>query len=248
MHRQRLRFDPELSLVAEIDGGIVGHALFSPRTIRLMNQNVEAVNLAPLAVNPDQQGLGIGSALMHEGHRIAHEKGYAVSFLLGHSSYYPRFGYVTRAFGASSLQVAGAASGLLETRPPVESDVPLLHNLWLHEEGAVDFAIDPGESLLDWVSSVEARVYLHEDEVVGYRRGELFLAKSGYARAMVTEDTTLALHPYSASAQEFGQPEVQAWDAGMALGLHPSPFDEYYALLQAGKRLPGRPIWPVAFD
>src|SRR5688500_16279882 len=88
LHRHRSRFDPELSLVAEIDGQVVGHVLFSPQTIRLLGQNLEVVNLAPIAVHPTHQGKGIGAALIEEGHSIARSKGYPFSFLLGHPEYY----------------------------------------------------------------------------------------------------------------------------------------------------------------
>ncbi len=65
--RQRRAFDPELSLVAEIDGKVVGHVLFSPYQIRLLDQTIPAVNLAPIAVDPKYQGQGIGGQLVLEG-------------------------------------------------------------------------------------------------------------------------------------------------------------------------------------
>lgn len=103
LHRQRRVFDPELSLVAEIDGHLVGHVLFSPHQIRLLDSTIPAVNLAPIAVQPVYQGQGIGGQLITEGHAIAVSKGYTVSFLLGHTTYYPRFGYQTHAYGSSQL-------------------------------------------------------------------------------------------------------------------------------------------------
>lgn len=266
--RERPLFDPELSLVAEVDGRVVGHALFSPYTIRLLGENVRAVNLAPLGVEPAYQRQGIGGALLEEGHQRARAKGCTVSFLLGHDTYYPRFGYRTGMFGVSSLRVNAASlpqSALpFEKRQPREADIPALRALWLHEEGQVDFAIEPGDTLLDWLSpnpGIEARVYVRNGEVVGYVRvpkdkpGEprLFLAADQVvAREMAAElaafSTTavLPLHPYSASA--FEAPRVQAWNAGMALGLLPSPFDEFAAQVVAGRRAPGRVIWTTPFD
>lgn len=44
LHRQRAAFDPELSLVAEKDGRVTGHVLFSPRHLGLLGQEVRAVN------------------------------------------------------------------------------------------------------------------------------------------------------------------------------------------------------------
>lgn len=53
--------------------------------------------LAPLAVLPEYQQHGIGSALIREGHRIAAELGYEYISVLGSETYYPRFGYVPAA-------------------------------------------------------------------------------------------------------------------------------------------------------
>ena len=165
LHRHRTRFDPELSLVAEVDGQIVGHVLFSPQTIRLMGQNVEVVNLSPLAVAPEYQRTGVGRALVEEGHRIAKAKGYPLSFLIGIPAYYPRFGYQQRAFGASSLEVStqrisGARD--LETRLPTEADLPALRDCGCTKKARSISAIYPGDALLDWLSpnpAIKALVY-----------------------------------------------------------------------------------------
>jgi len=80
---------PDLSLVAEHDGSIVGHVLFT----RARAGAVDAVLLAPLAVAPDWQGRGVGSALAREGLRLAAEMGFGLALVLGHPGYYPRFGF-----------------------------------------------------------------------------------------------------------------------------------------------------------
>ena len=84
-------FVPELSLVAEIDGKIAGHVMFTEIKIG----NCTGLALAPLAVLPKYQNQGVGSALVKEGHRIAKKLGYGYSVVLGSEKYYPRFGYVT---------------------------------------------------------------------------------------------------------------------------------------------------------
>src|SRR5690349_4848960 len=99
--RHRRAYDPDLALVAEADGHVVAHAMFATHTVRLMGQDVAAVNLGPIAVDITHQRSGIGGALIAEGHQIARSKGALISFLLGHPTYYPRFGYKTRAFGDS---------------------------------------------------------------------------------------------------------------------------------------------------
>ncbi len=262
LHRHRTRFDPELSLVAEIDGRVVGHVLLSAQTIRLLGQDVEVVNLSPLAVAPEHQRTGVGSALVEEGHRIAKAKGYPLSFLIGHSTYYPRFGYQTRMFGSASLKVSTQdfQQQAMETRLPTETDLPALRELWLHEEGGVDFAIYPGDELLDWISpnpAVKSLVYTIGGVVFGYARVEgnkahLFLARDDQAaRAMarqIGEAVELPLHVNSASASALGESIYSLWDAAMVCPFVPSPFDEYQAQIQAGKRIAGRPLWGVEFD
>lgn len=84
-------FIPELSLVAEQGGKIVGHILFTK--VQIGTQ--QALALAPLSVLPEYQQQGIGSALISEGHKRAALLGYSYSVVLGSETYYPRMGYVT---------------------------------------------------------------------------------------------------------------------------------------------------------
>lgn len=112
---------PELALVAEIDGKIVGHIMFTTAKLG----NYRALNLAPVAVAPDKQKMGIGGALIRRGHEIAKQAGYDYIALVGHSGYYPRFGYIRAntlgiksdldvpddAFMAIDLKSQGATTG-----------------------------------------------------------------------------------------------------------------------------------------
>ena len=83
-----------LSLVAERDGRIVGHILFSPVTVESPAGNFTAVGLAPMAVEPGLQRSGIGSALVRAGLDALRAAGHEVVVVLGHPGYYPRFGFV----------------------------------------------------------------------------------------------------------------------------------------------------------
>ncbi|MFA6771222.1 MAG: N-acetyltransferase [Dehalococcoidales bacterium] len=82
-----------VSLVAEMNGELVGHALFSTVTFQPECPALNAVTLAPLSVIPAYQRQGIGSQLMETGIKECRKKGYGMIFLVGHADYYPRFGF-----------------------------------------------------------------------------------------------------------------------------------------------------------
>jgi predicted N-acetyltransferase YhbS len=86
-------FIPELSLVAEIDSKIVGHLLLSKARVEQGRENHEVIVLAPIAVHPLLQKQGIGSRLMKEGLDRCKKLGFNAVFLIGHPSYYPKFGF-----------------------------------------------------------------------------------------------------------------------------------------------------------
>ncbi len=85
---------PELSLVAMADDRIVGHILFSRIAIVSDADEVPALALAPMAVLPEYQGRGIGSALVRHGLSACSLLGHGIVLVLGHADYYPRFGFV----------------------------------------------------------------------------------------------------------------------------------------------------------
>ena len=92
--RKSNAFIPELSLVAEIDGKIVGHILLTKLKVKNDTKKFDSLALAPVSVLPDFQGKGIGGKLIVESHKKkAKELGHKSIILLGHEKYYPRFGY-----------------------------------------------------------------------------------------------------------------------------------------------------------
>lgn len=93
----RSRYDDLISLVAELDGRVVGHILFSPMTIKDGAALYPAIGLGPMAVLPDFQGQGIGSRLVEAGLAACQEAGYELALVLGHPWFYPRFGFVPSA-------------------------------------------------------------------------------------------------------------------------------------------------------
>lgn len=85
--------DVVLELVAERDRKVVGHVLFSRLRVETGGTGFAGVALAPLAVLPEEQGKGVGCALVEEAHRLLQAAGETLSVVLGEPSYYGRFGY-----------------------------------------------------------------------------------------------------------------------------------------------------------
>jgi putative acetyltransferase len=83
------------SFVAEVDGRIAGHILFSRMSIETTDKSIAAVALAPLAVIPKFQRQGIGTMLTAHGLDWLRGGIEQVVFVLGHPDYYQRFGFST---------------------------------------------------------------------------------------------------------------------------------------------------------
>jgi putative acetyltransferase len=83
---------PELALVAEESGDLVGYALFS-RVVLTGAETRSPLALAPLCVRPDRQRTGIGGALVRAGLARADELGATLVTVLGDPRYYRRFGF-----------------------------------------------------------------------------------------------------------------------------------------------------------
>jgi putative acetyltransferase len=89
----RRQADPFVSFVAVVDGEVAGHILFSPVTLS-SNPALRVMGLAPMAVLPDRQQQGIGSALVRAGLEECRRLDASGIVVLGHAAYYPRFGFV----------------------------------------------------------------------------------------------------------------------------------------------------------
>ena len=91
--RKSEAFVPALSIVAEQEGKLVGHILFTKIMINNSEYGSPSLALAPVSVLPDFQRRGIGGKLIEHGHKVAKSLGFESVVLLGHAGYYPRFGY-----------------------------------------------------------------------------------------------------------------------------------------------------------
>ena len=87
---------PLVSLVAEDKGAIVGHIMFSPVSLP-GHPALRIVGLAPMAVAPEHQRKGVGSALVRAGLDHCRQLGFGAVVVLGHPAYYPRFGFSSSA-------------------------------------------------------------------------------------------------------------------------------------------------------
>ena len=84
---------PCLSLVAETGEALVGHVLFTAARVDSGNEIPIASILAPLGILREFQRQGVGGLLVDAGLRILEDRHVDLVFVLGHPSYYPRFGF-----------------------------------------------------------------------------------------------------------------------------------------------------------
>jgi len=82
---------PFISLVAEEDGRVIGHILFTP--VRVGESGVNAAGLGPMSVAPGSQSRGVGTLLIKKGLESCREQGMDAVFVLGHPEYYTKFGF-----------------------------------------------------------------------------------------------------------------------------------------------------------
>jgi putative acetyltransferase len=88
----RQQAHPHVSLVAVDSEAVVGHILFTPVTLS-SHPSVPIMGLAPMAVLPERQRQGIGSALVRAGLEACRRLPAVAVVVLGHAGYYPRFGF-----------------------------------------------------------------------------------------------------------------------------------------------------------
>jgi putative acetyltransferase len=128
-----------LSLVAEEEGGIVGHAMFSPSLLDAPKRLVTVQVLSPLGVLPPMQGQGVGSALVRRGVELLAERDVPLVFLEGSPTYYGRFGFeraTALGFRRPSLRIPEAAFQVLRLaayEPWMAGTLVYAEAFWRHD-------------------------------------------------------------------------------------------------------------------
>ncbi len=106
-----------VSMIAEVDGQVVGHILFSELPINTADGVVPALALAPMAVTPALQRQGVGSQLLRHALVACRDAGHRIVVVLGHPEYYPRFGFSPRLAAQLESPYAGPAFMAIELAP-----------------------------------------------------------------------------------------------------------------------------------
>lgn len=84
---------PELALVAEEDGKLIGHIMLTRAHVVNGDNRYESLLLAPISVVLEHRGRGVGSALIRKSFELAVGMGFTSVLLVGDPAYYHRFGF-----------------------------------------------------------------------------------------------------------------------------------------------------------
>jgi putative acetyltransferase len=128
-----------LSLVAEHDGQIVGHVMFTRSLLDAPRRLVEVQVLSPLAVMPEHQQRGIGSALVRHGLKALAEQAVPLVFLEGDPRYYSRFGFAPgcdQGFRKPSLRIPDGGFQVIklaEYAPWMTGTLVYAEPFWQHD-------------------------------------------------------------------------------------------------------------------
>ena len=115
---EQLRADGEVlcEFVAASDIAIQGHILYSRLRVARGGETVEAAALAPVSVLPAFQNQGLGGQLILAGNGRCAELGCVAIIVLGHATYYPRFGFSAAAAGSLEAPFSGSHFMALELK------------------------------------------------------------------------------------------------------------------------------------
>jgi predicted N-acetyltransferase YhbS len=267
--------DPELALVAEVDGELAGHVMFTPYRVKLYGTSLLPACLSILSVPPRFQRSGVGSALVREGLQRVRRKGHPFSYLYGHESYYPKFGYSTGMFGAAGVTLAARdfVARRFEERAPEAPMLPAL--IGMHERSfeGVALALEASGQMMEWKSWVpfvtSSALYdgqrlfayvryameggtLAVKRILAANAEDLAMAAGHlFSLAPQAESLALPLHPRSPVLSGLAfKPYLEAWAAGMLLVLDEGCREilRYCDDIRSDTMKLGMITWPIFFD
>ncbi|WP_369224857.1 GNAT family N-acetyltransferase [Streptomyces sp. R39] len=128
-----------LSLVAEHDGQVVGHVMFTRSLLDAPRRLVDVQVLSPLGVMPELHKRGIGSALVRHGLEVLAERAVPLVFLEGDPGYYSRFGFAPGGglgFRKPSLRIPDSAFQVIrfpECEPWMTGTLVYAEPFWRHD-------------------------------------------------------------------------------------------------------------------
>jgi len=249
--------------------------MFTPYRVNLYGSSLLPACLSILSVAPRYQRAGVGSALVREGLKRARDKGHPFCYLYGHDSYYPKFDYRTRMFGAAGVTLAARdfIPKAYEERALEAHMLPAL--MAMHErcfEG-VSLALEHSAQMMEWKSWVPfvttsalydgTRLFAYlryareggtisAKKVLAADANDLALAAGHlFSLAPRAESLALPLHPASPILRGLAfKPCLEAWEAGMLLVLDEAcpEIRRYSQDIQADARKLGMITWPIFFD
>ena len=89
----RANRNDNISMIAVAADRVIGHVLFTPVSLKTDNGTIAGMGLGQLAVLPEFQRQGIGQQLAHAGLDRLRADGCSFVIVVGHATYYPRFGF-----------------------------------------------------------------------------------------------------------------------------------------------------------
>jgi len=203
----------------------------------LAGKERDAALLAPLSVHPSWQGKGIGAILMRDGIECLRARGVDILLILGHDTYYPRFGLKGGCMGVHGILVPAPAP-LAEDpekyrlRPFVCGDELVCHSLWREAFAGVDGAIEPGPGILPWTSKTKdivSCVLERDGTAVGHAR---FDARPGSS----PESAILRFLAVDPAAARVLLGRIAAWVSSKAAEIRlPIPFANACRLFRDAK-------------
>ena len=217
-------FVPELDFVAEVDGELAGHIIYSKAKIQTIDdREIEVLNFGPLSVLPKYKGNGVGTALMRHSISVAKSLGYRAIVFYGHPDYYPRFGF-SRGSDFGITTATGKSFDALMAMPLYD--------------GALDKV--QGHYIEDSVYNLDPEEMVEFDKLFPPKEPVVLISVESIA-AQLTPVMAAALKAHEiknvAQLQQFSGAEILRWE-----GLEESELRELNLLLkklgQPAKRFP----------